>query len=375
MTRGNLEALLDRWLTVMRHCLDDAGIEERGADGPACDVYAFPGGSGGFEEIGKFQRLRESLGEGYRVHAMPDPEACFGRLPAKRVEELAAVHAERIMRRGVPKGKLWLLGEGIGGVDAFAVACELQRAGVEDIGLVIVNGESPRATDDQDIDIPTALRSYDEMPERGSLVAEALFDLRLKASVGGPLQQWLRLVPKSRRQVFRLALAWGLFDPSWYRERYKVEGGTDKELFASYLAKGWREGRLPTERFHAHRYARAVECFKAGVDEPVLHALLIGMQSFKAREAIREVCKDPLDISDIVSVRSHLRMNLYEPGLFKGELHLFLSDDDQESGTDLGWGRLLEGVVSRVHTSEGRRFFTQAFTDRTLERIAKIFRD
>jgi hypothetical protein len=358
LTRGNVEGLLDRWLTVTRHCLDDAGIEERGADFTACDVYAFPGGSGGFEEIAKFQRLGESLGEGYRVHAMPDPEACFGRLPAKRVEEVAAVHAERIMRRGVPKGRLWLLGEGIGGVDAFEVACELQKAGVKEVGLIIVDGEAPNASDKKESSTPKAINSYERMPDRRSLLAEALFDLRLKASVAGPSKYWLRLVPKSRRQVYRLALACGLFDPAWYRERYKVEGGTDEELFAEYLRDGWRKCYLPSVGFHAHRYARAMEGFVPGLDEPVLHAFLFGMRLGRGRKKILEIRREPLERLDIVSVRSHLRMNLYEPGLFKGDLHLLLRREDYDSGTNLGWGRLVECDVYRhlavMDTDESR---------------------
>ncbi len=176
---------------------------------------------------------------------------------------------------------------------------------------------------------------------------ETLFDLRLKELVSGPLRQWLRLVPRSRRQLYMLALACGLFHHAWYRERYNSVVSSDEELFAGYLKDGWLRGRLPSERFHAHRYARAVEGFEAGMDEPVLHALLTGMGNSGTRKEILRTSREPVDRSDIVSVRSNLRMKFYEPCLFKGEVHLLSSREDDESGKDLGWDRLVEGQAHK----------------------------
>jgi hypothetical protein len=351
--RPQVQALMDAWVSVMRHLTEGRSPVDVEVEGYVNRVYALAGGYGGFDWLASFSRLAEELGEGYRIHAMPDTETCFGRLPIKRVGEVAAVHAERIMSRGVPKGKVWLLGEGVGGVDAFAVACELQKAGVKEVGLIIVDGEAPIASDQKESALPRAMGSYVRMPDRGSILNETLFDIRLKAWVVKPTDSWLHPLPRSRRQVFRLALALGLFDPAGYRERYKVEGGTDEELFAEYLRDGWRKGYLPSVCFHAHRYARVVEGFVPGLDEPVLHAFLFGMRLKRVRKKILEMRKEPLHRSDIISVRSLLRMKLYEPGRFKGDLHLLLRREDYDSGTDLGWGRLVEGSVNRHFVGDG----------------------
>jgi hypothetical protein len=64
--------------------------------------------------------------------------------------------------------------------------------------------------------------------------------------------------------------------------------------------KGWTAGRLPSEGFHGHRYLEVEEGFVPGSEEPVLHALLIGMHRVEVRRKLVGMSREPLGLSNVL---------------------------------------------------------------------------
>jgi hypothetical protein len=188
------------------------------------------------------------------------------------------------------------------------------------------------------------MEAYERMPERGSPLQEWLFDIRLSAATRGPLRSVSHPVPKSKYQVFRAALAYGLFDAEFYKARYGEDGEAAIEVsWLRYLAGGWRSGQYPSERFHAYRYERSVEGFVAGGDEPVLHALLLGMRRSETRRRILECLGSPLELSEIALVRKRLRLQAFDPGIFRGDVHVLIGAIGDQNGIELTWKGLVQG--------------------------------
>ncbi len=340
--RAQVVSLLDAWVSVMRHCTDGEVIEVGGTiEGPKW-VYAFAGESGGFDAHARFHRMAETLGEGFRMQVLPDPEASFGLLPGIGMKQQADGHAERIMRRS-RQGKGWLLGEGLGAIDAFAVACALQSGGMEEVGLILLDPEEPSGPAQAMTASREAIDAYERMPERTGRLMEWLFDMHLRVAASGLLKGWTHPMPNSKSQVYRAALAYGLFDPAGYRARHGDRGGTDEELIRHYLKEGWTSGAHPSDRFHTHRYRHMAEGFQPGGDEPLLHALLFGMRGIAGRRRILDAMARPMEASDILSARTHLRVEAFEPGMFRGDVHLLTTSPDEAAAA--AWGRWVQGCV------------------------------
>jgi amino acid adenylation domain-containing protein len=353
LTGTQVEYLMDVWVSVIRHCMDEEDPGAAVTEASKIRVYAFAGGAGGFDEHAKFHRMGESLGEGLHLQVLPDPEASFGLLPGMGLPELAKGYAERIMKAG-SKGKVWLLGEGLGAVDAFATACALQRLGVADVGLILLDPLVPNAAEKVHDHRSAAMEAYDRMPERGSPLQEWLFDIRLQAATRGPLRSWSHPVPKSKHQVFKASQAYGLFDAELYRDRYGDEGlATSKELWLHYLSDGWRSRRHPSERFHAYRYDGLVEGFALGSDEPVLHALLFGMRKVETRRRMLEGLERPLDRQEILSARERLRMEAIGPERLCGKAHLVMTGKGPGTNAQDQWQAWVDGQVQSHHADAG----------------------
>ncbi len=358
LSRSQVEWLLEVWISVMRYCTEESFKAGVGEGVHLHEVYAFAGGTGGFDEHACFHRLGEYLGGGWRVKMMPDPESSFGRLPVKGVRETTRIHAERIAHAS-DGGKVWLLGEGIGGVDAHAVACALQSSGVADLGLILFDSLAPGGLVQSGRCDVSAVESYWKLPERLGKLAEGLYDLRLRAAVR--LNGMTYPVPLSRLQVFRASLAYGLFDSAFYGSRYGFVDRPVREMFDDYLGGGSKSSRLSSGWFHAHRYRAVNEVYVPGTDDPVLHALLIGMRQRNLRRKLVGMSRESLGLDDVVSARSFLRMVSYSPCSFRGEVHVVTSRVHEGQAPDLGWGRHVEGVVRCRSVDAGVELKTEAF--------------
>ncbi len=342
ISRLQVESLLDTWLSVLRYSTEVEETKREKISVPT--VFVFAGGSGGFDEYSKFYSMRPFLGEDLHLQMMPDPEASFGRLPCRDVRALALDHAGRIMRM-VGDGKILLLGEGLGAVDAFKTGCALKREGVENVGLIMVDPVSLKYSEFMAPSDSRGVEIYDGMPERSGLLEEWLFNFRLTFGTKGPFSFCSHPVPRSKAQVYRAAIAYGLFDPVVYRRRYDCGSMSDEEIFQDYLKLGWTSGKLPAEGFHAYRYREIVDEFIPGSDEPLLHAILFGLVNPVFRQKVMELTRSPLMLSDIVSARSFLRRDADMSDKFKGEVCLLMSGEDHGPDVKSCWNGMVEGDI------------------------------
>jgi len=334
-------------------------------------LFAMVGGAGSVSEFTKYHRIGFFLGEDWRVHILPDPDASHGRFPKMGPAQLAERYAELVLPVA-RREKVWLLGDCIGGVDAFALACELQSAGISELGLILLDASAPPPSQDRSPSAPLAADTFAAMPETGGRLTEAIHR-RLIPMASRRWARWLlHLPPRSRRQAFRLASAWGLFDPDEYLSRVSEAGLTPEEAFRHYLTVGWREGVTPSSAFNAYLYRKILNEFQPGADEPVLHALLFGMRTPFVRQKIMEKISQPDPRSDIMAARTLLRREDFRPAVFRGDLHLVLSARIHDRGTDLGWGRFVTGSV-RIHRVEGdHRSYLQEHLVHTAAMVRKI---
>jgi non-ribosomal peptide synthetase component F/acyl carrier protein len=343
LSRVQVESLVDTWVSVLRYATDGADMMEGKGSNQA--IFVFAGGSGGFDEYSKFHALGSLPGGDLQIHMMPDPEASVGRFPFRDVKALAIDHAARIIQTE-SKGKIWLLGEGLGAADAFAVGCTLQHQGLTDVGLILVDPVSVNAIGSTGPPVLTAVAAYEGMPARGGFLEEWFFNFRLNVVSKDSLRNLPHPIPRSKAQVFRAAKAYGLFDPVVYRQRYNFGSLSAEEMFRDYLKAGWISGMLPSEGFHAYRYREVVVGFIPGSDEPLLHALLFGMGKPVHRQKIIQMVREPLVLSDIVSARSYLRREVDMSGKFKGEVHLLMSGEVQDPEVELCWNGMVDGEIN-----------------------------
>ncbi|MFY7793383.1 MAG: amino acid adenylation domain-containing protein, partial [Chitinophagaceae bacterium] len=111
-------------------------------NGHGYPVFVMVGGAGSVEEYTKYHRIGEQLGEGYRLMILPDPDTASGGFPTRDLSTLADAYA-RYIRSDLPGGPVILLGDCIGGIDAYATACALQRLGVDDVAVVMLDTTAP----------------------------------------------------------------------------------------------------------------------------------------------------------------------------------------------------------------------------------------
>lgn len=314
-------------------------------------LFAMVGGAGSISEFTKYHRIGSFLGDAWRVHILPDPEASVGQFPRSGPQELASRYAE-FVRPFALREKVWLLGDCIGGIDAFALACTLQASGVPDVGLILMDVAAPAPFDAGIPSTASAIEGYAALPETQDPLREGFHAMRLALSAKDTIGFLSHPVPASRRQVYRMAVAYGLFDPAEYLARVPDAGPGYFDAFRHYLDRGWKDGLMPSSGFNPFRYRKIVGGFRPGTDEPVLHALLFGMRVRYVRRKVRKSVARPRLHSDVMAARTLLRRESFQPGIFRGDLHLVMSGKVFDRGTDLGWGRQVEGRV-HLHRTEG----------------------
>jgi len=314
-------------------------------------VFALVGGAGSMEEFTKYHRIGQLLGDGWRVHILPDPDTSRGYFPRADVASLAAMYAD-IVRPYAHREKIWLLGDCIGGIDAFAVACALQSHGISNLGLIIMDVSAPAA-----IDLPApkgqaAKLIFTGLPEDSGPLKEWIYRLYFSMASKRPLREWFYIAPQSKLQVFRMAVALDLFDPLNYIQRFPEAGPQAEDAFDHYLSQGWRVGAWPSLTFNAYRYKKVMRSFRPGEEEPILHALFTGLCSRRVRQKILSVSRQSTYHADLMVARTYLRLEQYKPSKLNGDLHLVMSSQIYQRGSDLGWSRYVSGHVYR-HRVEG----------------------
>jgi len=369
----------------MGRCIDDQASAGQ-PDGPAPEpvgpvkawdagtgrhLYAMVGGAGSIEEFTKYHRIGSILGEGWRVHILPDPDAVRGRFPRKGPGGLADTYAD-ILRPVATREKVWLLGDCIGGVDAFALACRLQADGVADVGLILMDAAAPARAERRTSALPPAIEIYESLPERAGPLSEAIHRLWLRLARWPSAHILFHARPASRRQACRMAEAFGLFDGADYCARVQMADPDPEAAFRHYLAEGWTSGEPPSPAFNAFRYAKVMDGFRPGTDEPVLHALLHGMRTRYVRRKVREKVAQPNLRSDIMAARTQLRRDDFQAGTFRGDLHLLLSERIYDRGGDLGWGRHVEGTVHRHRVTGDHRTYLKEHLSETAGTLGRL---
>ncbi|NDC78439.1 MAG: hypothetical protein EBZ67_11280 [Chitinophagia bacterium] len=371
-------------LRAMARLLDDrsASIRIEGEGNPFLPVeawdtgsgrhlFAMVGGAGSISEFTKYHRIGSFLGEAWRVHILPDPDASHGRFPKMGPAQLADRYAEVVLPVA-KREKVWLLGDCIGGIDAFALACALQSSGVPNIGLILMDVSAPVLKREVPALSSSAIDLYHLLPERQDAIREAMHDMMLPLVGMRSAGLLFHPVPGSRRQAFRMAVALGLFNPIEYLAAFPESGPTHYDAFRHYMEKGWKDGAMPASGFNPHRYRKIVDGFRPGNDEPVLHALIFGMRVRYVRRKVLESVRRPRLHSDLMAARTMLRREMFSPGVFRGDLHLVMSGRVFYRGTDLGWSRHVEGKV-HLHRAEGdHRTYLKEELDATASILKQI---
>jgi amino acid adenylation domain-containing protein len=106
-------------------------------------VFVFPGGGGGEPEFFIYARLARRVGPEYPFYGLRARGADGVTLPHRDVPTMAADYLAD-MQRVQPHGPYVLVGECVGGIVAYEVACQLQARGEAVAGLILM--DTPRPT-------------------------------------------------------------------------------------------------------------------------------------------------------------------------------------------------------------------------------------
>lgn len=314
-------------------------------------VFALVGGAGSEEEFTKYHLIGRVLGAGWRLYILPDPQTSKGRFPTVGLDQLAEAYA-RVLMPFCREEKVWLLGDCIGGTDAFAVACALQDGGIDQIGLIQMDCEVPASQANIPKTESNGRMDYQHLPESASSMHDWAFHTFLLLAKFKFLRNAFHMRPRSRRQVLSMAIQYGLFDPIDYTRRCPQAGETKEKVFSHYIENGWPMGEPPSARFNAYRYAKHVAGFDLDTDEPLTHALLLGFNEHYSRRRVLAYVEKPNMKSDIMSARIDIRRNFSIRSKFRGVIHLLLSEEFPEGLGGIGWEHHVDGNV-HVHRVEG----------------------
>jgi amino acid adenylation domain-containing protein len=307
-------------------------------------VYAMVGGAGSVEEYTKYHRIGEQLGSEYRLLILPDPDTEGGAYPVRDLTVLADQYA-RYIRSIQPEGPVMLLGDCIGGIDAYATACALQCSGGRDVSVVMLDTTAPGFLP-LSTNISSVRSLVDSLPEQAGFLSEWFSRIYLGMHRLTGLGRWIYRTPRSRRQLEALAVSWGLFSPDV--DRHVSDEHSKDGLYRSfntYLKEGWKNRKPSASGFNPVRYRKQVPEFDPMADDPVSHALLFGMRGGYVRRRLMDMMGDPIGKSDIMAARTWLRREAYHPERFNGRVMLILSEKIYARGGMRGWDRHVDGVV------------------------------
>ena len=334
-------------------------------------VFAFVGGAGSEEEFTKYHLIGRELGEGWRIHILPDPETSKGRFPTIGLDRLAEMYA-KTMIPCCRDESVWLMGDCIGGLDAFAVAINLQSAGVVKPGLILMDSPVPGNVKSREVNQSEGLELYRDLPERASPVREALFRSFLWLARFKPLRSIFHMRPRSRGQVLTMAMAYRLFDPADYSLRCPESGRTSEETFHHYLTVGRLKGEPPSDRFNGYRYAKHVDGFDLQGDDPVLHALLVGFREGYPRSRVLAYVESPNMKSDLMSARREIRRSFDVPVKYEGQVHMIVLGNVRKDERRPEWQKYVAGMVHVHHVDGDHRSYLKEKLVDTAKTIGRI---
>ena len=339
-------------------------------NGQGYPVFAMVGGAGSVEEYTKYHRIGAQLGAGYRILIMPDPESAEGMYPIQDLTVLTEKYA-RYIKSSMPQGPVILLGDCIGGIDAYATACALQKQGITDVAVIMLDTSAPGFFP---LSIPPIrVRStMAGLPEHAGLVSEWMSKCYIKLHRWTGIGRLIYRVPRSRRQLKALAIDWGLFNPAGLRSDLEkpLINELDKMLEA-YLDAGWLSQKPTASGFNPVRYRKQVPSFNPKDDDPVSHALLSGMKGGYVRRRLLEMLQTPLTKSDIMAARTWLRREAYQPQRFMGRVMLILSEKIYARGGTRGWDHQVDGVVEVRQARGDHRSYLREHLTETSELIRR----
>jgi amino acid adenylation domain-containing protein len=345
ITLRSMAGLIDRW-TLDRPIYFSRDIHpvDVWGKGDGYPIYAMVGGAGSLEEYTKYHRIGEQLGDAFRMVILPDPDAAAGRFPRLSLNVLADQYA-RFIASSMKKGPFVLLGDCIGGIDAFATACALQDMGISDVAVVMLDTSAPGFFPSSKTTV-IARDTYLRLPEQSGPLSEwccgRFLALHRKTGIG----RWIYRAPQSRRQLRSMAFALGLFSMGEQKGQFVGEPTDDgHRSLEIYLESGWKNLQPPSAGFNAARYRKQVPSFDPNLDDPVSHALLIGMRGGYVRRRLFLKMKEPLGRSDIMAARTWLRRESFKPGRFNGRIMLILSEKIYARGGMRGWDRYVDGII------------------------------
>jgi amino acid adenylation domain-containing protein len=230
-------------------------------------------------------RMAEVCRWDWSVVELTDPQVQKGQIPDLPVEAIAPVYAEAILAEH-EEGPIVLMGNCINGIDAYATACHLQERTNLPIHVLLFDTHCPTAADQRQLSPPTGI--------------EGLFSNVVNRLAGKGLRG-SGIAIRVLRRIFRVALAYRFFDPEWYLKRYPDVAQAGIDPLSHYLALGWKENRHPSLSFNASLYQSVCPNFQRGLQNPVLHHLLVGRRSASVRRAVREFHSSPEEIERIMA--------------------------------------------------------------------------
>jgi amino acid adenylation domain-containing protein len=105
-------------------------------------VFVTLGADAQLEGFSKYRTMAESLSWEWDVYALPDPQAVAQQIPDIPIHALAHLYAEAVLETH-PGGPLILLGECLGGTDAFSTATALHGRLTDPLHIVLVDTVCP----------------------------------------------------------------------------------------------------------------------------------------------------------------------------------------------------------------------------------------
>jgi amino acid adenylation domain-containing protein len=373
ITLRSMAALIDETLVgISSESASEIRPVEVWGNGEGYPVFAMVGGAGSVEEYTKYHHIGVQLGAGYRLLIMPDPECTEGAYPVVEVRALTEKYA-RFIKSNQPPGPVILLGDCIGGIDAYATACALQKLGMAEVAVIMLDTTAPGF-----LPVANASRSVRSMlaslPDHAGPVSEWINRCYLKLNRWTGLARWIYRVPRSRRQLNAMAVEWGLFAP--HEQKSLSDETSLGQALETYLESGWKIQQPTASGFNPVRYRKQVPEFNPKDDDPVSHALLFGMKGGYVRRRLMRMMRSPVMKSDIMAARTWLRREAYQAERFKGRVMLILSEKIYARGGTRGWDRQVDGVVEvRRATGDHRSYLREHLTEtsqvirRSIEKI------